>query len=230
MSAYKKLLIGISWSPDRSYLILFNNSSENYDFLISNRNNYETPKLGSTNGINLIYNFSKTIGLGSGILISNQGYQSNTMGLLTFGDLIDPRRGSGLFESSNTLPERVSIIDNLYYLDLPLKLNLTFGSKGFRFITALGITSNFLLRNSQTIKISYTDGTKEKSTKTSLESYRQVNISPMLSIGVEKKIKERHFIRIEPTFRYGLLKIIDTPVSARLWSLGLNLSYYFGLK
>jgi hypothetical protein len=32
-------------------------------------------------------------------------------------------------------------------------------------------------------------------------------------------------IKVEPTFRYGLLKITDTPVSGHWYSGGLNVSY-----
>jgi hypothetical protein len=35
---------------------------------------------------------------------------------------------------------------------------------------------------------------------------------------------------MEPTFRYGLLKIIDQPVTAYLWSAGLNITCYYALK
>jgi hypothetical protein len=36
-------------------------------------------------------------------------------------------------------------------------------------------------------------------------------------------------VRIEPTIKYGVLKIIDTPITAFLYSGGLNMSYYCNL-
>lgn len=36
-------------------------------------------------------------------------------------------------------------------------------------------------------------------------------------------------LRIEPTFSYGLLKIIDAPVTGYLYSGGINIGYYFGI-
>lgn len=47
--------------------------------------------------------------------------------------------------------------------------------------------------------------------------------------GIDYKINRRMNLRVEPTFRYGVLKTIDTPVTGYLYSGGLNISYYFGL-
>ncbi len=51
----------------------------------------------------------------------------------------------------------------------------------------------------------------------------------MVSVGVEYKINERMNLRVEPTFRYGLLTVIDFPVAGYLYSGGLNIGYYVGL-
>ena len=122
------------------------------------------------------------------------------------------------------------MIYNYHYLDIPLKATFTFGSGSFRVVSSVGVSTNILMNASQTNVYEYQDGSSDKSTQASSESFQTINISPMISLGVEKRIKDKSFIRIEPTFRYGILKIIDAPITANLWSAGLNLSYYFGLK
>jgi hypothetical protein len=51
----------------------------------------------------------------------------------------------------------------------------------------------------------------------------------LISAGAEYKIKNKMYVRIEPTFRYGVLKIIDAPVTAYLWNAGLNMGFYYRL-
>jgi hypothetical protein len=74
------------------------------------------------------------------------------------------------------------------------------------------------------------DGKTETEKQTSLYGYNRLNISPLVSAGIDWQLNHRNSIRIEPTFRYGVLKIIDAPLTGYLWSAGLNLSYYFGLN
>jgi hypothetical protein len=50
-----------------------------------------------------------------------------------------------------------------------------------------------------------------------------------MSAGVDYRINEKMNLRIEPTFRYGVLKIIDMPVTGYLYSGGINVAYYYGL-
>ena len=42
--------------------------------------------------------------------------------------------------------------------------------------------------------------------------------------------KNHHAFRFELLGKYGIRKIIDTPVSAKLWSLGINTSYLIALN
>lgn len=225
---YKKVLIGINISPDYCYRTLFNNNSS-ISSLIDSRNNRETAKIGYTIGSNIIYNFNKRIGLGLGILFSNSGYQTTTSGF-TFGDMVNAQQGFIYSTTDPSLPRSLTVVDNFYYLDFPFKFTLTFGSKTFRFITSVGFSTNFLITASTSTTTEYNDGSIKKSTQKSDDPYSRVNFSPTLSFGPEFKIKNRSFIRVEPTFKYGLLNIIDSPITAKLWSASLNISYYFGIK
>ena len=116
------------------------------------------------------------------------------------------------------------------YWCIPLKCILTTGNKKLRFISSFGITTNVLVKASTTNISTFIDGKKTKTTQQSNETYNSINLSPTFSLGAEMRIKNRSFIRIEPTFRYGILNIIDAPITAKIWNAGLNINYYFGLK
>ncbi|HRN94808.1 MAG TPA: hypothetical protein PL084_08790, partial [Chitinophagales bacterium] len=74
----------------------------------------------------------------------------------------------------------------------------------------------------------YSNHTKRETIPISY-NYKKVNISPLISVGIDYKINSRMNLRVEPTFRYGVLKLMDTPITTYLYSGGLNISYYFGL-
>ena len=222
---FNKILIGINFSPDFSYRTLFNNDGNSFNnVIIDSRNERELAKFGYTFGLNFNYNFNKNIGFGTGLLFSNKGYQASFTNLF-FGNV---NQGFGNTIVSTT-PQSLKFYDNFYYLDIPIRGIFSFGKGSFRFITSIGVTTNILIKSTTTSVTEYNDGSTSKTTQTA-GGYNRVNISPQISIGVEKKIKNRSYIRLEPTFRYGLLNIIEAPITAKLWNAGLNISYYFGAK
>lgn len=74
---------------------------------------------------------------------------------------------------------------------------------------------------------------KQKMRKCS-DKYRQKRIAAgnrtCQLCGIDWQMCNKFNLRVEPTFRYGLLKIIDEPITAYLWSCGLSFTCYFPLK
>lgn len=226
---FPKVQIGINFSPDFCFRTLKNNDPNSLnDYIFKSRNERETGKLGYTTGLNVIFNLKKNIGIEAGIQFSNKGYQTK-MQDLTFGSAIDPRRGF-TYNASGAAPIRAQFIYNDYYIDIPLKANFIFGKKKIRFISSAGLTTNIFIKETSTSVIEYNDGTSDKKSQSTTDDYNRVNISPIVSLGIDWKLNSKSNLRIEPTFRYGVLKIIDAPITDYLWNAGLNISYYFGPK
>ena len=57
---------------------------------------------------------------------------------------------------------------------------------------------------------------------------RKVNVSPSLSFGIDYTLNDNSHIRVEPTFRCAMFKMVDLESSGNLISAGLNISYFFG--
>lgn len=226
---FKKIQIGVNFSPDYCFRTLKNNDgSASSDMNLKWRNDNETGKLGYTTGINMIFNLNKNIGIGAGIQYSNKGYQIKLEGS-SFGSMIDPRRGFTGNPSGATLTS-VKFMYNHHYIDIPLKVNFSFGKKKISFVTSLGVATNIFITETSTNVYKYSDGTKDRGTQKTTYNYNKVNVSPFVSAGIDWKFNDRNNLKIEPTVRYGALKIIDAPVTGYLWNAGLNISYYFGLK
>ena len=224
----RRVYIGASFSADYCYRTLINNDGSSLSStIVSMYNNIDKPKFGYTSGISVGYKLSKHISIESGVLYSNKGYQTAEMEL-TFGYMIDRRRG---FVYPSSPPEgRGRIIYRYNYLDIPLRVNFVFGKKKLHIISSVGITTNLLVSATNTFVGKDVHGNIiSSSSSNTTSSYNRVNLSPMVSCGIEYTINPRMFFRIEPTFRYGILKLSDTPVTQYLWNAGINVGYYFSL-
>ncbi len=213
----KNVAIGISFSPDYNYRKLKNNDgSSSSDFVINSRNEQEKGKFSVTTGLTLIARLSKKLELQTGLLYSDKGHRIPKHAL----DYA-PRPGE---------PTHIKSQTSFNYLDIPLKLNFISGSGHIKFIAGAGLTVNILLNESELVTLFYGDGSEKELRQSDQFEYKKFNLSSVISAGVEFKLTENFFLRTEPTFRYGLLKIIDLPVTAYLWNVGLNVGVYYKLK
>lgn len=216
--ASKNISLGFSFSPDYSYRTLHNNDgTSSSNFIINIRDGYETGKFGYTTGLSLDFECSKRIGFQTGLLYSNKGYQT------TKQDMYYP-------SPDPSVPVQIKTVYNFHYLDVPFKVNFVTGKNKVKFIAGAGITVNFPLEENEKNILNYSNGDIKKEKHSSTYDYEKLNISSLVSLGVEYKLKENIFLRAEPTFRYGLLKIIDLPVTEYLWNVGLDIGVYYKLK
>jgi hypothetical protein len=215
-SDYKRVQIGINLSPDICFRKLENNDGSSMsDVLINIFDESQIFKIGYTAGLNVCYNLKKNVSIETGLHYSNKGYQTK-MQSLSFGT-IDP-----------SIPNQSKFVYNFYYIDIPVKANFTIGKKKLRFFTSVGLTTNIFIKETVTSVLIYSNRTDRKANPSAF-NYNNLNLSPTVSIGIDYKINSKMNLRIEPTFRYGLLTIIDSPITGYLYSGGLNIAYCFGL-
>lgn len=212
---FNRFQLGVSFSPDVCYRTLketdITTTQTNF-YVMDARNKMEAPKFGYTGGVNFSYALNHWLSIESGLHYSNKGYGMKKQ------DLYSNQQEPGI-------PTNFKFIENFYYLDLPLKVNFSLGKNRWRFISSVGASTNLFLKESQTQVLYFSDKT-DRSTSSDGNKYNNMNISPMVSLGIDYHLSNKMSLRVEPTFRYGLLKIIDAPVTAYLFSAGLNVGYY----
>lgn len=215
--AFKRFQFGINISPDACYRTLKNNDgSSTSDIIIRVRDDNETFKLGYTAGLNVCYNINGHFGIETGIQYSNKGYRTKNKNL-SWGS------------SSPDLPIKSKFIYDFHYIDVPLKLNYTIGKRKVRFLASAGLAANIFLKETQRHVLEKADGKKDRSKTTPSNDYQKLNISPIMGVGIDYRLNNRMNMRLEPMFRYGILKIInDKPITGYLYSGGLNIGLYFG--
>lgn len=228
VSDFKRVQIGINISPDICFRTLKNNGGNSFtDIVIKQRNKDETVKAGYTTGLNVCFNIKKFVGIETGIQYSNKGFQIKQRRAV-FGSQLPP--GTPLPpEQDEKLPNKIDFVYNFHYIDIPVKANFTIGKKKVRFFTSIGFVTNIFIKETSTTILKYSDHTERKTGTINYNNYNSVNISPVISAGIDYKINNRMNLRVEPTFRYGVLKTVKAPVEEHLYNGGLNISYYFGL-
>ncbi len=223
-----KLLLGVTISPDICYRTLANDGSSSIATSIMNsRNEGESPKLSYSTGVSICFNLTNHWDVETGLQYSNKGFK-RLISDLTFGDMIDPRYG--FVYTQGSVPYEIILIDNFNYLDIPIRAIFSVGKGKVRFIASVGFTTNILISATSTTIRKYESEDKERSTQKQIHDYNTINISPTAGIGIDWQLSNKLNLRVEPTFRYGLLKIIDTQITAYLWSGGVNFTCYYDLK
>jgi len=216
--AEKKIFIGFSFSPDYASRTLKNNDgSSSSNNVIDSRNKLEKGKLSFTTGFNLNIRVAKALEFQTGILYSNKGYRI-------------PKQAADYPIQVPGQPTHFKSNTSFHYLDVPVKLNFITGKNRVKFIAGAGLAANILLSNSDIVILYYADGSEKETNQYVGVDYNNFNLSALISAGAEFKLKENIILRTEPTFRYGLLKIVDMPVTAKLWNIGLNMGVYLKLK
>jgi hypothetical protein len=214
--------VGVNAAPAMAYRQLAELRAHQYTSIImDNRNEREIPLLTGHGSLMAAYALSEKIGIEGGIGYSRFGWD-HPLKDLTFGDQIDPRRGF-VYSTSADLARPITFRETFHYLDIPIRATVSLGRGKLKWIGSLGVSASILMRASH-ISI-YAEGRKEYEQ----HLFGRFNLFPTIGTGVAYRLNDRHELRLEPTFRYGMLKITDQPITGYLWSAGVNLGWYVRL-
>jgi hypothetical protein len=222
--------IGASIGSGGAYRTLINtNGSELADRIIDGRNEREEWDVAIGGGLYAAYRLSDRFSLEAGVAYARFGYGSTVeLSDLSFGDQIDPRRGF-VYNTSDVPPASWQLLDRFHYLEVPIGVVMELGQGRWRSSTTLGVAPSFLLAAQGVTVSTYADGREDRESFDLPGDHASFNLIPYFSTGVSMHPGGRWNWSLRPTFRYGALKLIDTPVSARLYSVTLDLGVQFTL-
>lgn len=198
--------------------------------IIDLRNDLEDPRFSPSAAVIAAFERSPHWAIEAGIGYSLLGYETriNTDDL-TFGDMIDPRRGFVYGTDEGPLPERFIFRDDFHYLDLSLRAVWMLGHGRWRWISGLGVTTGFLLQAGTTLIKDYGSDGRERSTEEAVDDFEPFGLFPEVSTGASWSLNDRLELRAEPRFKYGLCRLIDAPITGHLWSAGIGFGCMFRL-
>lgn len=190
------------------------------DVLIDLANDLEVPKASYTLGLEVNYRFATHWFVESGLQYADLGFRTHESQFVGTDPLMnDP----ALIGSGRT-------IYSYRYLGLPLMVRYELGRKKVRFSTAIGIISDLFVKATSTSVFTRTGGNETRRTTTDTYSdYRTASISACSDLGVIYRFNARLGMRLAVTGRYQLTELVDAPITAHLWSVGLlaGLRYHF---
>lgn len=186
--------------------------------ILLSRDSREEPRVAIAGSFRIARQFSKRFGFEAGVGYHQLGWQyGSDLSELTFGDLIDPRRGF-IYATDTEVPVEASFIDIFHYIEVPLAFTVTLGRGKLRSVSAVGIAPSFLVTANAVADYIYANGRTERSRYEPVGAFKTLNAVPFFSTGLAIKAGSRWELRLQPTVRYGLVDIIDAPVTAKVYS------------
>jgi hypothetical protein len=120
-----------------------------------------------------------------------------------------------------------------HFVDIPIKLKVYAGKKKVKFVGGAGVVLNIcfgqtnILDNTQNGKTLY----HAEHTYLPLPKGPQTfTASAIASVGVDYRINDLMGIRVEPQFSHQFIAFSRGGIKSYLWTTGINLAYYFGVK
>lgn len=222
--------IGASaWSGASDRTLINTDGSELAERIIAGRDDREHADLAVRGSFHAAYRLSDRFSLAAGVAYARFGYaQTVHLRDLTFGDAIAPRRGF-IYIINDVLPAHWRFVDRFHYLEVPIGVVMELGQGRWRSSTTLGVAPAFLLAAQGVTVSTYADGREYRERFDLPGDYAAFNLIPYFSTGVSMHLGDRWNWSLRPTFRYGALKLIDAPVSGRVYSMTLDLGVQFTL-
>lgn len=205
---FKRFAFGIHASPDYCFRSLSGEGST-YKF----KNSIEEPMYGYSAGADFSYFFKKKFAISLGIGFTQKGYQTIAF---TLTDANGMSLGTTKFRY------------NYNYIEVPLKASLFLGKKNVHLVPSIGVTPAFMLYEQTLSKYEYNNGSNSSKKGQPNYIYNPFNLFINGSVGVDFKLGESMGLKIEPTYSYGLLTTLDSYMTEKLWSAGLNVGWDIG--
>lgn len=212
-----KWQVGLNISPDICYRNIFiteGKVSDQTTAVINLRNSAEKPKLSYSGGLSVVYQHNPKLSFQAGLNYANLGYKSEIAGFI------------GPVEED--FPLSAKDINNFHYFEVPAKVNFIFGEDRLQYSVGAGLSSAYLIENNNTVVLYYADSTTREHLQNQ-DPYKPFNLFATLNVGLLYQLSNKWQLKLEPTFRYGLLRTSDTPVSGRLYNFGLSSGIYLTL-
>lgn len=199
------------------------------ELIIGIRNEREVPKLALTTVVNMGKQLGKRIGVEMGLGYHQLGWVHRVdLEDLTFGDIIDPRRGY-IYATDNAIPSKTTFKDSFHYIEIPIGLTVRVGKGRLRSVSAVGMAPSILIAARGRTIYEYGDGTKEETRYEKAEDFKGFNWFAYFSTGIALRTGDRFEWRLQPTLRYGLVDILDAPITASLYSGTVDLGFRYVL-
>lgn len=205
--------IGLGMSVDYNYRTLYNEAGTmEMDLIKGVRDDIEVGLIGYTAGFVVSCELNSRLEVITGLHYSLKGMQT------------PKRRARFGFDPQTQVDEGYDyhFEYRMSYAELPLELRHYFTREELSFYGQLGIATSVFIEERYWLKKDYDDEGRKISRYTTQYDYKRINLSPTLGVGVRLMLGDWIELSFGPKVRYGVTKIIEAPLSATLWNIGME--------
>ena len=202
--------LGLSGSLDMSYRTLVKNEDTPIvDGLYEFREDAEVPGLRYSAGVDVIRDLGAHWGLSLGIQYSDRGFRTKENGI-NFTD------NTGATIADATLHYHHK------FISFPLMVRYGSAKGKVRFRSALGASLDRLHEQHTVLVIEYPDGSEdEERFSDTFTEYEEWGISTIAEAGICVGLSEQFGLHFALRGRYQVNELVDAPLSAHLYDMGL---------
>lgn len=212
----KKLMVGLSFSPDYCFRTLKAESS--HQFIVEERNETEIPKVGFTAGAELLWQVHKRMDLQTGVYYSNKGYKTDKHSLTWTSS--DPN-----------FPVNYQIRYRYQYFDIPVRVNYYILTSKLKVFVTGGIVTNVFNRQQTKLILEEADGSDRSTLSDTDLGFSAITISALTGIGIFYPVSKSFSFKIQPVFSQSLTALKrSTDLKEKLYSAGVEVGFYYAFK
>jgi len=221
LQAQSKWTLGAILRPDvgNRHLVLKSESST-APIVIRMRNDNETSRLCYTAGIGTRYDFPKNLFLESGIYISDKGYQTIAIPVVT---LTNPDPAINF--------STMQFVYHHYYIDIPITAHYQFQlNQKYYLQIGAGICNSLKTDVYQTSYFTDAFGatTRQKSTDKDRYNYQTYLLSSVFSARLERQITEQLSVSLDLRGQYANSTTVKSDnIGEHLWTAGLGIGAWW---
>jgi hypothetical protein len=215
-----KLLIGVTFSPDYSYRHLSTskkNATPYTQNIIDQRNAFESPILGFTSGVKILYKLKARWAIETGFGVSKRGNVFKIDNLIFF-DPNDPLAGA-----------KSKIKFSYYYLEIPIKMNYYITTGKIKLFASAGISGDLFMFGRTKQKVTFSDGHSQIYHSTSHAKFNSAALGIQTGLGAEYSVNDKFDMRIEPLYRRQVVVSGAYTIKEYFYSIGINFGVFYKL-
>ena len=188
-----RLSIGLSYDPSIGHRYLKTDSQ--FEWMKAIYDSIEIPTYNYSSGLNIKLDFSQRFGISSGLLFSHKGLKI----------------------AGNRDLNTAVIYSNYYFLSVPVKFNYNIIAKSNTLYVTGGVINDFLVNSNQVHSNNEKTVVTKFKTNESLTTY---NIAAIGGLGMDLRITDKSYFKMEAFYQQSLNSITDTNLKRYLYSFG----------
>lgn len=185
--------------------------------ILENRDLKESGKFNWRMGVNYNRKLISKLFLKTGLRLASIGYK----GEKRTGIRWPSENNGGIWVLDPSLPHEIQVVDNYWFLEIPVAARIEFSEKKWNPFFELGLApSVYLTTKTKTI----TDiDTSINFLKNNHPGFNKVQLAGFVSMGLNYTLNEKLQLFGQPIIRYHLTKLVNAPIKENLFNYGMEI-------